>query len=155
VSAFSKVVDRLKLIAWALVFIAGVLLVTPIAFKVAGSTARQHGVVVGVVSGLFAAALVGFALTAIAIYRTSDLRRLTPEQKRKFVLRLYGAAVCFVLGIFLEVLAHPFRSDVAWPIAAALFVAVGLAAGRLRAWALSQAADWESKPSAHDLGINE
>ncbi len=141
----AKVLDRAKLLAWALVFIAGVLLVTPIAFKVAHRVSSRHGLVAGVITGLFAAGFVGFTVTAVAMTRASDVRQLPPEERYRTIRHLYAAALCLVAGMFLEGIVWDDARRFAWPIAVVLGLAVSLIAVRLRLWALGQAADWNDR----------
>jgi len=138
----SKLVDRVKLIAWALVFLVGVLLVNPIAFELGAITVAHHGLVIGVATGLFAGAFVGLILTLTAMTRSADLRRLSPVQRTRFVLGLYGAALCFVAGMAIEVIGGAVRSMFAWPITVLVIVAAVVIGARLREWGLRQADDW-------------
>ena len=104
----SKLINRVKLVTWALVFVVGVLLVNPIAFKLGALAFAHHGVVVGVATGLFAGAFVGFSLTAAAMIRSADLRLLSAVQCSRFMFGLYGAALCFIAGMVIEVVGGAF-----------------------------------------------
>ena len=139
----SKLIDRVKLVAWALVFLVGVLLVNPIAFKLGALAFAHHGVVVGIATGLFAGAFVGFSLTAAAMTRSADLRRLSALQRSRFIFSLYGAALCVIVGMIVEVIGGAVRSTFAWPIAVLVIIATVVIGARLREWGLSQADDWK------------
>jgi hypothetical protein len=139
----SKAIDRAKLVTWALVFVLGVLLVNPIAFKLGALALAHHGVAVGVATGLFAGAFVGFSLTAAAMIRSADLRRLSAAQRSRFMFGLYGAALCFIAGMLVEVVGGAVRSMFAWPVAVLVIIATLVIGARLRQWSLSQTDDWK------------
>ncbi len=131
-------IDRLRLIAWATVFFIGVLLIVPVAFKVAEATS-SHGAFIAVAAGMISAGIIGYILTAAAMSRASDLRELNPEDRTSYITRLYSVALVVAVSLALDAVAFGMHSDFAWPLALVISVAALLTTARLRSWAMSQA----------------